>query len=1019
MEIHCPHCAHPIPMPDDICSQDGTQSLLGITSINCPNCGSVSLADNLEKTATFLPELDENQNRRIGHFALKKRLGGGGFGTVWLAEDLSLGRQVALKLPASEGHDAANLLYEAKTAASLRHPNIVSIYEVETENGRPYIASEYIDGLTLRDFLTTGRPPIPRTVELLIGVAQALQHAHEHGVVHRDIKPANIILNKQGQPFVADFGIAKRISANATISSEGQVVGTARYMSPEQASGKTRETDHRSDIYALGVLLFELMTGETPFRGNVRALLHQKMFEEAPSPRKLDPTLPKDLETICLKCLEREPTKRYQTAQAVIDELQRFRAGDPIQARPISAAERLWRRCRRHPVVSLLTLLLFLSLTLGFLGVSVFYLDAKRNAEQTQRSLYRAQMNLAASFLDNGDIAGVRRALRRFGADTPFAKLRGFEWFYFDAVASRIIEVANQGEPILDVAASRDGKLCATCGKDGLLRVWESKSGKLFRKLSLNAHEFQAVSFASTSDQLATGATDGWVRIWNPLQDDQLVQEFKHGPRISLVRFAPNGIRLLSAGPSGAVRIWEIGKESPIAEIPAGEKGMKDARFSPDGEHVAIAGGDGMIRVWNIGTRMIVHRLSLNLLVETIAYSDDGRTIVAGSSNGAVRIWSVADERLEKTYEAIWNIGDMEFLKSSRILAIASIGGDLHLFDVDTHREVTQLSTHTMSAGILDRSADGKLMAVGSGDGAVKLVGIPDQLTPNVYWHESNVRAVEFLATGKQLVSVSLNGALHVSDFTTGIVQEPVPPVGRPLTAVAVQPNGNLFAVGGPSTKVTLWGSSTLKPVETIEATEGGVLTLDFSADGRQLAAATSAGPIAIFDSANWRKPRRDINRPDAKVNALQFSPKGDSIAVAYSDGAVQFFNSSSGNEQGTSIRLAATPLAVCYCEHGNVLAIGTETGEIHLWDLASNRARNVIKGHSGKINALTVMRNGITLISGGLDHDVKLWDTVTGERITVLEGHLRQVHCVAVSPGGETIASGGLEGDLRIWRGR
>src|SRR4029079_8317009 len=164
------------------------------------------------------------------------------------AEDIRWGGQVAFKLPASRGPAAANLIHEAKTAASLRHPNIVSIYEVNSENGRAYIASEYIDGLTLRDLLSAGRPAIGRAVELLIAVGQALHHAHEHGVIHRDIKPANIILNKQGQPFVADFGIAKRISSDATISSEGQVVGTARYMSPEQASGKTRETDRRSDI---------------------------------------------------------------------------------------------------------------------------------------------------------------------------------------------------------------------------------------------------------------------------------------------------------------------------------------------------------------------------------------------------------------------------------------------------------------------------------------------------------------------------------------------------------------------------------------------------------------------------------------------------------------------------------------------------------------------------------------------------------------------------------------------------
>src|SRR5687768_5527544 len=208
MEVPCPACAHPIVLPDEVETGEDDRTLRSITSVDCPNCGVVSLGDGFRKTITFQGGRDDREHRQIAHFSLIKTLGRGSFGTVWLAQDLALGRQVALKLPVSAGHEADNLLREAQTAASLRHPNILSIYEVGIENGRAYIASEFVDGLTLRDLLSAGRPPIQRTVELLTSVANALHHAHEQGVVHRDVKPANILLNKQGQPFVADFGIA-------------------------------------------------------------------------------------------------------------------------------------------------------------------------------------------------------------------------------------------------------------------------------------------------------------------------------------------------------------------------------------------------------------------------------------------------------------------------------------------------------------------------------------------------------------------------------------------------------------------------------------------------------------------------------------------------------------------------------------------------------------------------------------------------------------------------------------------
>lgn len=603
IRLNCPQCQNPIEVLSHQDSQQQEEEVV------CPSCGS-SFSLDPDRTQSWQPD----KLPKLGKFDLLNIVGRGAFGTVYKARDTELQRIVALKIPRSgklnSAEDEDRFIREGRNAAQLAHPGIVPIYDVGRSDNFPYIVSEFVEGVTLSDQLTARRFSFRESAELIAQIANALEHAHRAGVVHRDLKPSNIMLTSEDKPRVMDFGLAKRDAGEITMTLEGQILGTPAYMSPEQASGQAHTVDGRSDVYSLGVILYELLTGELPFRGNVRMLLQQVLYEEPRSVRTLNDRIPKDLETVCQKAMAKEPARRYQTAADLAADLRRYLAGQPILARPVSKLERGWRWCRRNPslattigLIGILLLSVAVVSTVSALIISdardaavAAKIEANRSAEETKTAVNREQamaINLKASEFTSLVLAIQSRLSKpTLGWRAKnLSDLRKTVEFIEDEKRKRLVRdqflqtaiaadlVLNQELDLTEVPSS-----CMSVSPDGrFLAVGDNKSrvniSMVVRIFDLNAGKFlcnlevslspvaqltkgvdgvMALDFNADSTSLAMGSRSGEIYIWKGGDwDTPPVKWQAHEDRVTDLKFDGEEI-LFSASKDKKLKRWSV-----------------------------------------------------------------------------------------------------------------------------------------------------------------------------------------------------------------------------------------------------------------------------------------------------------------------------------------------------------------------------------------------------------------------------------------------------------------------------
>jgi WD40 repeat protein/serine/threonine protein kinase len=952
----------------------------------------------------------------IGPYKLLEQIGEGGFGVVFMAEQTQpVRRKVALKV-LKPGMDTRQVVArfeaERQALALMDHANIAKVLDGgQTTSGRPYFVMDLVKGMSITEFCDQNQAPVRERLELFVHVCQAVQHAHQKGIIHRDIKPSNVLVTLQdGAPLVKviDFGIAKALGQQLTdktlFTNFAHLIGTPLYMSPEQAALSNVDVDTRSDVYALGVLLYELLTGTTPFdkeriKGAGYDEIRRIIREEEPprpstrmstlgqaaatssdnrhsDPRKLCQLLRGELDWVVMKALEKDRNRRYESASAFAADVQRYLNDEPVLACPPSAGYRLRKFARRNKraLATAASLGVMLLVAAGAVVASALWaadqakarLEVEADAtKKLERNLYFTHIPLAER---EQAVANWGRAEELLDACPEY--LRGWEWYY--------LKRRRHAEPLTLPLDERQ------IGGTGF-----------------------GLDFSPDGRLLAAPCGDQAIKVWDMTTGEQVLVCRGHTKRVICVAFSPDSRRLASASEDHKVKVWDIATgaldvKTPRFTLEGHQATVRGLAFSPDGWRLASAGGDTRgdkwVMLWDTSTGKRLHKFPGEYTRYTylnIAFSPDGRRLAAGSEANTVKVW-----------------------------------------DVETGQEVFTLRGHTEPVLSVFFSPDGRRLAsLGWDNGTVRVWDLPPgepgvstsggrMLTPRFSRrrHSASPWSVAFSPDGQRLAVASgvADGNVRVYDATTGDLLHTLAGHLDRVISVAFSPDGRRLVSASMDRTVKLWETATGQEVLTLRGHTDSVIRVLFSPNGQRLASVSADGTLKVWDAtpleADGQRHALTLRGHTGIAYDVAFSPDGLRLASASTDQTVKVWDAATGQEILTFREHTDKVLCVAFSPDGKTLASGGPDAVVRLWDAATGRKVRNFSVYKGRIRSLAFSPDGGRLASCGGLEAVQVWDTTTGRKALDLRGHLDAVHDVAFSPDRRHLATAGVDLTVKVW---
>jgi WD40 repeat protein len=982
-------------------------------------------------------------------------LGRGAMGVVFRGWQRGARRPVAVKLLAADV-PAGRVQAEIEAASRMQHPNVVQAFEVKQHEGRAALVLEYVEGGNLAQKLA-GKPQPPADAARLVEtLAWAMAYAHGRGVIHRDLKPSNVLLSAGPDeplrlcvPKISDFGLAKLVEGPQGLTATTDVLGTPSYMAPEQAGGSAADVGPAADVWALGAILYECLTGRPPFLGqSVIDTLDQVRHQEPVPPSRLQPKTPRDLEIICLKCLDKSPARRYAGARELAEDLRHFQAGEPIRARAVGAPERAWKWARRRPATAALALVsLLVAVGLATGGLTVYRvlrgqrdLALRQKGELEARLLLERRLKYTAVLRSVGSVwesdpAQGLRMLEDASACPP--DLRCFSWGVLHAQCRRYRRSVAEEAVVTALACDPRGKflVAGTAAGQVLLR---DRAGREVSRLEPHAGRVTALAFSKDGLLLASGGADGRVQLWEmPLGKPRGGFAVPAGPVAGLA-WLPDGRALaVSAGKpaqAGQVSLWDAQGPRLRRVLPGETHPLSGVAVSPDGALVACGAPDHSVRLWDARTggrrgQLRGHTAPVTCLVFAAA----GRPLITGGLDGVVRLWDPGREgRLETFAVATGPVTGLALHPAGQVLAVAGAGPvdagaevvpDVQLWDLLARRGDEPLRGHPGGGTGVAFSADGKTLVTAGADRTLKLWDHPgrrEQVT--LRGHAPTPGSVALSADGRTLAWLGRGQEIHVLDLGTGALLNVFRGHGRPIQALALSPDGQRLASAaghtGEPAELLVWEVRSGRLVQALSGHAGEVAALAFSPDGRELASAGRDGVVKLWDVEKG-SPRRQLAAGIKPLAAVVFSGDGAWLAAgggpAGGPGAVVVWDGVTGEprrrlEAPDGVRCLAMP------RDGGAAAYAGGGGVVYLERLRGEGGRESFAVGMKGVASVAFSPDGQTLAVAGSGTGVKLWDVPTVQERASLPRHRGGACFAGFAADGRLLVTASVTQSARLW---